>query len=92
MAAKSTLYIPSALMSAVAANIYFSVSPDIDLNRLSYKINQILPSDILILSYKNVNEDFHARYDAVSRTYEYRITQKKEPFQNGLFNLSLIHI
>ena len=27
MAAKSTLYMPSALMSAVAANIYFSVSP-----------------------------------------------------------------
>ena len=71
-----------------AEKFYFHLDlpVNIDLNRLSYKINQILPSDILILNYKNVNEDFHARYDAVSRTYEYRITQKKEPFQNGLFN------
>jgi tRNA pseudouridine38-40 synthase len=31
------------------------------------------------------SDDFHARFSAVSRTYEYKITQLKEPFQNDFF-------
>ena len=70
-----------------AEKFYFHVDlpKNIDLDDFRYKINQFLPADIVIKNYKRTNKNFHARFDAVSRTYEYRITQKKEPFQNGLY-------
>ena len=46
----------------------------------------MLPQEILIKSYEIKNPDFHARFSAISRTYEYRISQKKEPFLNTMFN------
>ena len=51
-----------------------------------YKFNQILPGDILVKNQQIVASDFHARFSAISRTYQYRLTQKKEPFQNSLFS------
>ena len=59
---------------------------DIDYDNFLYKFNQILPSDILVKSHQIVDSDFHARFSAINRTYEYRLTQKKEPFQNSLFS------
>lgn len=48
------------------------------------KINKYLPEDISIFNIKPTNEDFHARFSAKSRTYEYVISTKKNPFNNGL--------
>jgi tRNA pseudouridine38-40 synthase len=31
-----------------------------------------------------ITEDYHSRFEAISRKYEYRISQKKNPFQRGL--------
>ena len=45
-----------------------------------HKLNAILPNDIVIKSIKEVSDDTHARFDAVSRTYEYRILLGKDPF------------
>jgi tRNA pseudouridine38-40 synthase len=45
-----------------------------------YRINQILPSDISVLSIKKVEADFNARFDATSRTYQYFIHRNKNPF------------
>ncbi|MDQ3534298.1 MAG: tRNA pseudouridine(38-40) synthase TruA [Bacteroidota bacterium] len=45
-----------------------------------YKINKILPRDIVIKSVKKVKDDAHARFDAVSRSYEYRMVTEKDPF------------
>lgn len=36
-------------------------------------LNAILPPDIAVNSYKEVDSDFHARYDAMGKTYVYRI-------------------
>ena len=51
-----------------------------DVNKFMFKLNRILPSDISIENCFVVSNDFHARYSAVSRTYEYRIIQNKSPF------------
>lgn len=39
-------------------------------------INKRLPSDIIIKSIKKVDHNFHARYSAKSRIYEYKIAKK----------------
>ena len=51
-----------------------------DFDKFKFKLNRILPSDISIENCFVVSNDFHARYSAVSRTYEYRIIQNKSPF------------
>lgn len=49
-----------------------------------YQLNQFLPQDIAIHSLKQVQPDAHARFDALSRTYEYHIAKEKTPFGNEL--------
>jgi len=46
-----------------------------------YKLNGILPDDIVINNIKGVSPDSHARFDALSRTYKYYISKKKDPFK-----------
>jgi len=46
----------------------------------TYKLNGCLPLDIAILKIFQVNEDTHTRFDAIDRTYTYRISRKKNPF------------
>lgn len=45
-----------------------------------YKINAILPPDIVVKSLTLVSENAHCRFDAVSREYRYYIYQQKNPF------------
>lgn len=45
-----------------------------------YKLNCLLPYDISVFDIKRVNANAHARFDALSRTYQYKITQIKDPF------------
>lgn len=45
-----------------------------------YKINAILPPDIVVKSVTPVSEGAHCRFDAVSREYRYYIYQHKNPF------------
>ncbi len=47
-----------------------------------YKLNKYLPFDIAFLSIQKKDADFHARFSAKSRTYEYIISLKKNPFKN----------
>ena len=47
---------------------------------LAYKLNSFLKEDIAIRSIKPVLEEAHARFSAVSRSYQYKIHQKKDPF------------
>ena len=54
-------------------------NPNID---FVYKLNQFLPEDISVNSIRRVKDDAHARFDALSRTYEYFINTKKTPFGN----------
>ncbi len=49
-------------------------------------LNNLLPSDIAILSCKEVDADFHARYDVKYKEYIYKIHNSaiKNPFAKGL--------
>ena len=45
-----------------------------------YKINAILPGDIVVKSIVAVSPDAHCRFDAISREYKYFIYRQKDPF------------
>ncbi|MBI9040472.1 tRNA pseudouridine(38-40) synthase TruA [Lutibacter sp.] len=45
-----------------------------------YKLNALLPKDIVIHAVLKVEDEAHARFDAVSRSYEYRIYRGRNPF------------
>ncbi|MDL2243592.1 tRNA pseudouridine(38-40) synthase TruA [Bacteroidales bacterium OttesenSCG-928-J19] len=47
---------------------------------LAGKLNKVLPPDIAVDRIVSVREEAHARFDALSRTYKYFITDKKDPF------------
>ena len=47
---------------------------------LVYKLNAILPHDIVIRSIKEVPDLAHCRFDAIARHYNYHICQHKDPF------------
>lgn len=53
--------------------------PD-ELSDLVFKLNRFLPGDISIHSIIPVHPDAHARFSAISRTYQYFITRVKDPF------------
>ena len=56
-----------------------------DLNQLTYALNKMLPDDIKILSLTQVDDDFHARYNAAKKIYEYRILlTNKDPMSYDL--------
>jgi tRNA pseudouridine38-40 synthase len=53
---------------------------EVNTSKLQYKLNSILPPDIAIEGIYHVVATAHARYDAISRTYVYRIARTKNPF------------
>lgn len=52
---------------------FLTDSEKIDVGNMVYTFNRLLPSDIRVLSASIVAEDFSSRYDAVRKTYLYRI-------------------
>ena len=57
-------------------------------DNLVFKLNSFLPGDIAIHAISQVNDEAHARFDALSRTYMYKISTKKNVF-NSDFAYSL---
>lgn len=57
-------------------------------DQLSHQLNSFLPADISIKRIFTVTDDFHARFSATYRTYEYHISLEKNPFtQNSAWQL-----
>lgn len=63
-----------------------SSSLKFSLDELKYRLNKMLPNDIYILDIKEVEEEFHARFAAISKIYEYKFTSisNHDVFKNGL--------
>jgi tRNA pseudouridine38-40 synthase len=62
---------------------HFDMEEDlIDTKKLIYQWNHILPNEIAIQSVFPVNSSAHARFSAISRTYEYRVLLSKDPFEH----------
>jgi len=53
-----------------------------DPEKLTQKLNAFLPKDIVVYRFIPLHDDAHARFDAVSRTYEYHIHTYKDAFDN----------
>lgn len=49
--------------------------------KLAFKLNRFLPHDIAVNDVFRVRLDAHTRFDAISRTYQYKITKNKNPFR-----------
>ncbi len=64
---------------------HFEVPNPLDLYRFHYALNAILPRDIRILWMEEVASQFHARYDALSKTYHYHLHLHPvtNPFQSA---------
>jgi len=58
---------------------HFDTEKKLDAN-LVFKFNSVLPEDIVIHALEKVKENAHARFDAVSRSYEYKIWLGRNPF------------
>lgn len=59
---------------------HFDVNFKLEEQLLTNKLNAFLPKDIVINNIFLVNDDAHARFDAISRSYEYRIWLGRNPF------------
>lgn len=58
---------------------HFDYTPILPSN-LAARLNSLLPDSIAVRSIRPVTNDAHARFDAIARTYCYRITTRKDPF------------
>ena len=63
---------------------HFEINKEVDLDKLLYASNMLLPNDIHIISFNEVDNDFHARFQAKKKHYRYLInTGDKNPFIYG---------
>lgn len=71
-----------------ANSFFFNMPTDIPIpcDRFMTVMNRALPKDISVLSCREVEVDFHARYDCIGKEYLYKIynAPRKDPFQYGL--------
>ena len=51
---------------------------------IAERLNRLLPDDIAVRRIIPVADDMHARFSALSRTYEYRIATTKSPFTRDI--------
>ncbi|SDM37136.1 tRNA pseudouridine(38-40) synthase TruA [Chryseobacterium taihuense] len=58
---------------------HFDTTQDLS-QQLVHQLNSFLPNDIAVYKIFRVNDDYHARFDATFRTYEYYISLEKNPF------------
>ncbi|WP_179020681.1 tRNA pseudouridine(38-40) synthase TruA [Winogradskyella forsetii] len=59
---------------------HFDFENKIESADLVYKLNSFLPKDIAVTSIFEVKPEAHARFDALSRTYHYKISTSKNVF------------
>ena len=53
--------------------IHADLPSETDINNLAFRLNQILDADIRVLMAQWAPVNFHARFTAISRTYQYKI-------------------
>ncbi|MBK8362402.1 MAG: tRNA pseudouridine(38-40) synthase TruA [Bacteroidetes bacterium] len=73
---------------------HFETEEITDVSDLIHKLNSILPMEIAVHSIFKVPPDYHARFSATSRTYEYHIINYKDPFliNRAWYNLNIPEI
>ena len=56
-----------------------------DSTGLVFKLNNMLPTDIAVYDLYEVAPNAHARFDAVARTYQYHVSDRRLPFRQGQY-------
>jgi tRNA pseudouridine38-40 synthase len=65
---------------AIGQVAHLDAETDLPPLRIKYGINDHLPPDICILNVEPVEKHFHARHDAVARSYIYQISRRRTAF------------
>lgn len=59
---------------------HFEINEEFEIDSILFKLNCFLPKDIAIHDIFKAHDKAHARFNALSRTYQYRIATKKNVF------------
>lgn len=62
---------------------HFDWEAPIDGQQLTYKLNRMLPRDVSVISVEAVENELHARFSAISRTYHYYMHHGRNPFSRA---------
>ena len=65
---------------ALAQVAHLDIGTDVPAESLRRRINDLLPADINILRIEKVRHRFHARHDAVARSYIYQVSRRRTAF------------
>lgn len=65
---------------AAGQTIHFDLTGSIPTDRIVTAANGLLPPDIVVYDAQEVAGDFHARYDAIAKTYRYSILEAPFPW------------
>lgn len=69
---------------AINQKAHFDLNKKIELTKLKKALNSLLPEDIYVKKIVKVKDDFHARFNVISKEYEYRINVKEyNPFERN---------
>lgn len=59
---------------------HLEVQTELPLIRIRYGLNDRLPPDVTVLNVEEADPSFHARHDAVARSYIYQISRRRTAF------------
>ncbi|GAA5041711.1 tRNA pseudouridine synthase A [Marivirga lumbricoides] len=59
---------------------HLDLPDNVEPRQLIFKANKMLPQDVALLDVKAVGNEVHARFDAISRSYQYKIIKRKDAF------------
>ncbi len=59
---------------------HLETSTDLPCVKIRYGINDRLPPDICVLNVEQAEQNFHARHDAIARSYIYQISRRRTAF------------
>jgi tRNA pseudouridine38-40 synthase len=66
---------------ALAQVAHLDLNTTLDPGRLAFSLNDELPADIHVLHAERVGRRFHARHDAVGRSYLYQVSRRRTALQ-----------
>ncbi len=69
---------------ALAQIAHLDIATTLPPETLRRRLNDALPSDIVILQLERVRHRFHARHDAVARSYLYQVARRRTAFAKPL--------
>ncbi len=67
---------------ALGQCVTFKADLTMPVNNVKFALNKILPLDIHVMEARIVPDEFHARYSAIGKTYQYKIhtVKERDPF------------